>query len=219
MATTPGSWRETWRTMQAVTAELIAAGTVALCLPLRPLFACDQLEMDADGTPVLLVHGLFGDPSNFIPLRRTLVARGVRSFVSESYLPRVDYLHLAAQLGAKIEALSRSSPTGRVDVVGHSLGGLAARCLLQRGCSAVNRLVTLGAPYVPGRLPPNELAVFAADDLVIPPPRCPADVRGSTIVVSNCGHIGLLQHPVVHHAVAGFLLAARSAPVRQLRAA
>src|SRR5262249_28242909 len=86
----------------------------------------------------------------------------------------------------------------------HSLGGLVARHLVELGNeSRVRRLVTLGAPYYSERRPSRELAIFAADDLLVPPP---ADARGRGGVVEDCGHLNLLRHPRVLRAVARFLV-------------
>src|SRR5262249_59888534 len=48
----------------------------------------------------------------------------------------------------------------------------------------------------------RELAIFATYDPLVPPP---ADGRGRVVVVEDCGHLNLLQHPAVLHAVARFL--------------
>src|SRR5438094_799355 len=61
-------------------------------------------------------------------------------------------------------------------------------------------------------LPPEELAIFAAADPVIPPPHPiygphsgPRQRGGRVVVVPECGHWGLLIHPAVLREAAGFL--------------
>src|SRR5262249_28720407 len=66
----------------------------------------------------------------------------------------------------------------------------------------VRRLVTLGSPYYSERRPAQELAIFAAHDQLVPPP---GDRRGRVVVVEDCGHLNLLLHPTVLHAVSRFL--------------
>jgi len=66
----------------------------------------------------------------------------------------------------------------------------------------VRRLVTLGAPYLTGCLPERELAIFGSADLIIPPPR---RLRGRSVIVEGCGHLGLLHHPIALRLVAAFL--------------
>jgi hypothetical protein len=61
------------------------------------------------------------------------------------------------------------------------------------GADVVRRLVTLGTPYLAYTNPSQELAVFAADDPLVPPPTdC---TRRRMAVVDGCGHLGLLTHP------------------------
>ena len=190
-----------WR---SVGGELSALGTLALSMPLDLLLPHEPFDpMAPHPTPVVFVHGLGGAASNFLALRTFLGRQGIRNFASLSYGPRVDYQRVAPRLGRLIETVCRDARTPAVDVVGHSLGGLVARYLVELGNeSRVRRLVTLGAPYYGERRPSQELAVFAADDALVPPP---ADTRNGVMVVENCGHLNLLRHPAVLRAVACFL--------------
>ena len=59
-----------WRTLGG---ELSALGTLALSLPLGRLLPRERLDPAAPHpTPVVLVHGFLGDPSNFLVLRSFL---------------------------------------------------------------------------------------------------------------------------------------------------
>jgi len=189
-----------WR---AVAGELSALGTLTALMPLG-LLVRDGFDPTAPHpTPVVLVHGLGGARSNFLVLRRFLASRGVRNFASFSYPPRIDYQRLVPRLARRIEEVCRDTGAPRVDVVGHSLGGLVARHLVELGDgSRVRRLVTLGSPYYSERRPERELAIFAAHDPLVPPP---AARRRRVVVVEDCGHLSLLRHPAVLHAVARFL--------------
>ena len=189
-----------WR---AVAGELSALGTLVASMPLG-LLVDDAFDPTAPHpTPVVLVHGLGGARSNFLVLRSFLASRGVRNFASFSYPPRVDYQRLVPRLARRIEEVCRDTGAPRVDVVGHSLGGLVARHLVELGDGGrVRRLVTLGSPYYSERRPARELAIFATHDPLVPPP---ADGRGRVVVVEDCGHLNLLRHRAVLHAVARFL--------------
>src|SRR5436309_1222184 len=158
--------------LRMVGTEVSALGAAALSIPLR--FVVDRDRFDPSSpcpTPVVLVHGLFGDPTNFLLLRRYLAARGMRNFAAFSYPPRLDYQRLARRLGDLIDAVCLATGAPEVDLVGHSWGGLIARFLVEMPrASRVRRLVTLGAPYFATPLPPEELAIFAAADPFIPPP-------------------------------------------------
>ena len=116
-----------WRTLGG---ELSALGTLALSLPLGRLLPRERFDPAAPHpTPVVLVHGFLGDPSNFLVLRSFLSSHGVRSFASFSYPPRLDYQRLAPRLGQMIARVCRETGSPRVDVVGHSLGGVIACAL------------------------------------------------------------------------------------------
>ena len=191
-----------WR---AVGGELSTLGTLAASVPLGLLLR-DAFDPSAPHpTPVVFVHGLGGARSNFIVLRRFLARRGVRNFASFSYPHRLDYQRLVPRLARRIADVCRDMGAAWVDVVGHSLGGLVARHLVELGGERrVRRLITLGAPYYSERRPSRELAIFAAHDPLVP---APADARGRVVVVQDCGHLNLLRHPRVLRAVARFLCA------------
>jgi pimeloyl-ACP methyl ester carboxylesterase len=208
-----GSWTRGLATLRALGSEVSALAGVVGFLPWRSA-ACDTL--DASGThpvPVVLVHGLLGDPTNFAGLRRHLARHGIRRFASFGYAPRIDYPRIARDLHARIDAVRRETASQQVDVVAHSLGGLVARYLVQTsGAAVVRRLVTLGTPYLASTNPPQELAVFATGDALVPPPTDSA--RRRMLVVDGCGHLGLLTHPralaaVVRHLTLSGIVAGR----------
>jgi pimeloyl-ACP methyl ester carboxylesterase len=191
--------------VQTVATEIAALGTVALSLPLRPLLRHERHDANAARPPVVLVHGLFGDPTNFLVLRTYLAAHGVGTFASFSYGWRLDYQRLAARLADAVDALRAATGAPEVDVVGHSLGGLVARYLLEIAPrTPVRTLVTLGSPYFASPVPRREAAVFGAADPFIAAPHAVhgphaahAARGGRVVVVPRCGHWGLLYHPAV----------------------
>ena len=204
--------------LRLVGTEVGALGAAALSIPLRFVLEHERFDPASSNPPLVLVHGFLGDPTNFLLLRRYVSARGIRTFTSFSYGPRFDYPRLACELGEVIEAICLATGADEVDVVGHSLGGLVGRYLVEMTPrSRVRRLVTLGAPYFATPLPIQELAIFAAWDPFIPAPH---PVYGPhsphpdprVVVVPDCGHWGLLYHPAVLRETAGFL----AAPAAQL---
>jgi hypothetical protein len=113
----------------------------------RALFADDPL---AARTPVLLVHGLVDNRSVFTILSRSLRRRGFTSVCSWNYSPWLtDVAQGAQDLAEHIERICSETGHDRVHVVGHSLGGLIARYLVQRlgGDRRIDTLVTLGTPH------------------------------------------------------------------------
>ncbi len=193
-----------WRTARA---ELAALAAVALALPLRFLFRVEPFDPEAPHpTPVVFVHGFLGDLTNFLVLRNFLAARGIRNFSSFSYRPRINPQPLAFRLARTLEAVCTATGAKQVDVIGHSLGGLVARSLIEIGEGhRVRRLVTLGAPYYTNRVPEQELAIFAANDALVPAPHPIYRPHGRTRVVPECGHLGLLYHPTALREVARYL--------------
>src|SRR5262249_8662140 len=115
---------------------------------------------------------------------------------------------LASELGDVIEGLSRETGCGPVDVIGHSLGGLAARYLTESGGRRlVRRLVTLGSPYYAGGVPRQGPAIFGEHDPLAAPP--PGDLPGRIHVVRDTGHLGLLYHAEVLREVTRHLIRPR----------
>jgi pimeloyl-ACP methyl ester carboxylesterase len=180
------------QSLQAVAGEMLAAGTAALSMPLRWMVA-DRTDVVSDEPPVVLAHGLCGDPTNFLAFRRRLAHRNIVSF---SYRPRLDYQRLATDLLSLIDRVRRQTGARQVDVVGHSLGGLAARYATEIATDdPIRRLVTLGSPYYAGPLFRRELAIFGADDVLVLRPEARYGLRGRTRVLAACGHLALLYHP------------------------
>ncbi len=211
------------RTLEMVGRELKAVATAALALPLRPLLSSDAYDPDAPRPiPVVLVHGLCGDPTNFLALKRALRSAGIRNFATFAYLPQFAYQRLVAGLTETIERICRETGATQVDVVAHSLGGLIARGVAQSGAGArVRRLVTLGAPFMSAKLATQEVAIFGASDALVPVPDANGP-RTSVVVVPDCGHVGLLYDPRAASAVVSYLCAPamprRSATPRRVAA-
>jgi triacylglycerol lipase len=112
-------------------------------------------DVEAAGTPILLVHGMVDNRSVFTLLRRGLLRRGFGRVHSINYSPLTTDVRAAARrLAEAVEALTADTGYERIHVVGHSLGGLIARYYVQRlgGHERVHTLVTLGTPHA-GTLP------------------------------------------------------------------
>jgi triacylglycerol lipase len=107
-------------------------------------------DVEAAGTPILLLHGLIDNRSIFTLLRRQLRRRGFGRIWTMNYqIWTADVRSAARQLGDTVEAICEQTGYERIHVIGHSLGGLIARYYVQRldGGSRVHTLVTLGTPH------------------------------------------------------------------------
>ncbi|MFJ5550777.1 esterase/lipase family protein [Streptomyces sp. NPDC093225] len=117
-------------------------------VPLRPV---------AERPPVILLHGFTDNRSVFLLLRRALTAHGGRHVEALNYSPFTTDLRVAARLlGEHVEQVCARTGHDRVDLVGHSLGGLVARYYVQRlgGAERVRTVVTLGTPHGGTRVAP-----------------------------------------------------------------
>ncbi|MEU3946090.1 alpha/beta fold hydrolase [Streptomyces sp. NPDC029526] len=115
-----------------------------------------QLPVEAK-PPVVLLHGFIDNRSVFLLLRRSLAQHGRQQIESLNYSPLTCDIRTAAELlGRHIEEVCERTGSDRVDVVGHSLGGLIARYYVQRlgGDTRVRTLVTLGTPHSGTRVAP-----------------------------------------------------------------
>ncbi|MGC9380425.1 esterase/lipase family protein [Streptomyces sp. MH13] len=107
--------------------------------------------------PVVLLHGFIDNRSVFLFLRRSLAQHGRHQIESLNYSPLTCDIRTAAELlGRHIEEICERTGSERVDIVGHSLGGLIARYYVQRlaGDLHVRTLVTLGTPHSGTRVIP-----------------------------------------------------------------
>jgi hypothetical protein len=107
-------------------------------------------DVEAAGTPILLVHGMVDNRSIFTLLRLGLRRRGFGRVTSMNYSPfTADVRVAAARLAEEVETLVAETGYERIHVVGHSMGGLIARYYVTRlgGDERVHTLVTLGTPH------------------------------------------------------------------------
>lgn len=150
-------------------------------------FGLLRRRADAVGTtdtPVLLVHGLADNRSVFTVLARELRRHGFSNVFAINHNPfPTEARSAAVRLAEEIERICQETGHDRLNVVGHSLGGLLTRYYVQRlgGDERTSTLVTLGTPHhgtkvakllpyrLPGQLlPDSELMA----ELAAPAPAC-----------------------------------------------
>jgi triacylglycerol lipase len=108
------------------------------------------IDVEAAGTPILLLHGIMDNRSVFTVFRRSLRRRGFGTVHAVNYsLFTGDIRSAAHELRKHVEMLLERTGAERVHIVGHSLGGMIARYYVQRmgGSATVHTLVTLGSPH------------------------------------------------------------------------
>lgn len=128
---------------------------VAICAA-RPLSLRPLPGRRRGPRPVILVHGYGMGRSSFTWLARRLARSGLGPVVGFEYWSLGSLASAAAELDRVVTATAAAAGTDRVDIVGHSMGGLVGRyyVALGPGASRVRKLITLGTPHAGSRLTP-----------------------------------------------------------------
>lgn len=125
-------------------------------------------------TPVLLVHGYGHNSSAWFMLRKALHRAGFTSVHTLNYNSLVhDVPEIARTLSDRVEMLRGLTGSDKVNLVGHSLGGVVARWYVQEmeGDLKVNTAITLASPHK------GTLAAF------VPPGRTARECRPNSWVM------------------------------------
>ncbi|GAA2706463.1 esterase/lipase family protein [Micromonospora olivasterospora] len=126
-----------------------AAAALAVPSPAAAAAAPAPLATAAAGNPVIVVGGLSGVAFAYEPLAARLRADGYR--VSSYELPGLGFGDVTASARAfagYVDQVRAATGAARVDVVGHSEGGLVSRWYIKYlgGASKVGRYISLGSP-------------------------------------------------------------------------
>jgi triacylglycerol lipase len=181
----------------------------------------------------VLVHGFLATAGVLRPLREALEADAAVAVASFTHVPGIGVTALAERVGA----LVRRVEAERIQLVGHSIGGLAARWFVQElgGDPRVVQTVSLASPFwgvasarsLPGLLARElvpearvletlragigrgvpHFAVSGSHDAVVGP-ALPLGCAGE-LVADGCGHNAVLYDPVVLRTVVGRVRAGR----------
>ena len=106
-------------------------------------------EVTLDAPPVLLIHGFLGTRGSMYMLERRLVDDG---FVVVSFnigtLNVRDIRRSAFLIHRKIERILAQTPSQKIDIIGHSMGGLIGLYYVKKlgGHTRVRKLVMMGTP-------------------------------------------------------------------------
>lgn len=99
-----------------------------------------------NGEPVLLIPGFMAGDALMLELNRWLKRIGYRSHLSNIVWNNDCPDRTARMLATRVHALKRQYGM-RVRLIGHSLGGMLAKCLVQDHPEAIDRIITLGSPF------------------------------------------------------------------------
>ena len=106
-------------------------------------------EMTPESPPVLIIHGFLGTRGSMYMLERRLVADG---FVCVSFnlgtLNVRDIRRSAFLIHRKIERILAQTPSQKIDIIGHSMGGLIGLYYVKKlgGHTRVRKLILMGTP-------------------------------------------------------------------------
>ncbi len=106
-------------------------------------------SIDENSPPVLLIHGYFGTRGSMFMLERRLNDDGVCVFSFNLGMLNVrDIRSSAFLIHRKIEAILAQTPVKKIDILGHSMGGLIGMYYIKKlgGHEKVRKLVMLGTP-------------------------------------------------------------------------
>lgn len=145
---TPGEFRLSPRQRLRLLAEEFRSSMLTTSWFMPRTHACRHIEPDAQGVPVLLVHG-YGCNSGYW---RYLIPRLERNFISYA---SIDLEPVGGPIDGYVPAFQRAvedlcAATGapRIAIVAHSMGGLVARAWMRaHGSGRVARVITLGSPH------------------------------------------------------------------------
>lgn len=106
-------------------------------------------EVTPESPPVLIIHGFLGTRGSMYMLERRLVQDG---FVCVSFnlgtLNVRDIRRSAFLIHRKIERILAQTPSQRIDILGHSMGGLIGLYYVKKlgGHARVRKLIMMGTP-------------------------------------------------------------------------
>lgn len=112
------------------------------------------VDMGEGGTPLVLLHGLFGQAQNFATVQKALaasrrvIALDLRNHGASPHAASMDYPSMAADVAETLRAMSAAPAM----VLGHSMGGKVAMTLALTEPGLVERLVV--ADIAPVAYPP-----------------------------------------------------------------
>jgi len=154
--------------IQLLLSESCALGFTLLCYPLGWFFLRLPGRGDGDQTPVLLLHGLFHNSGCWFVTVQRLRHLGFDEVHTLNLSPREDIDILVERVAQRIEELRHRLGVEKVDLVGHSMGGILARYYVQcqGGAPYVRNCVLLATPHGGSKLAP--FVVTRLGQLLVP---------------------------------------------------
>jgi len=130
-----------------------ALGTAALLAAALPTTAAHAAEPQRE--PVILVHGWAGSGADMTAMRDAFAAAGYPAYTVD--LPGQNNIVNAGTIAAVVSSVRAQTGAAKVNLVGHSMGGLSTRWYIKYlgGAETVRSYVSMGSPqygYLPACL-------------------------------------------------------------------
>jgi hypothetical protein len=124
------------------------------CIILYPFgyFSCrySRMHFHIGERPLILCHGYMTNRSSLLWLARKLEGSGRQNIIIPNFLPAsASITDFAEQLGRVVQLARERARVDKVDLLGHSMGGLVVRYYVEQlgGERFVHTAVTVGAPH------------------------------------------------------------------------
>lgn len=126
--------------------EALLAMLVTLLSPVYA-FVGRRMGGPASGTPIVLVHGYTQNRADFVVLARALDRAGLGPVYGFNYWSLADVRRSARRLARFVRRVCRAAGVEKVDLVGHSMGGIVVVECMLRMPEHVRRCVTIASPH------------------------------------------------------------------------
>lgn len=107
-----------------------------------------RLPENAEGLPVLLIHGYGCNSGYWYPMSKALTAAKIIHYAVDLEPILHDIDGYVALIDRAVKTVCEETGHKQIVIVGHSMGGLAARAYLRdHGCEHIAKIITLGTPH------------------------------------------------------------------------
>lgn len=134
-----------------IAGEIAAVFLAILAYPLGYIIGESSVaELRSGEPPIILCHGYMHNRSAFLVLEHRIRKAGWNNIIAPNFRPASASIRcFADQLSEKVRQAISQTGCDRVNLIGHSMGGLVMRYFIEHlgGSSSVRTAITLGTPH------------------------------------------------------------------------